>query len=163
MDGTALRNQFINSGAGSRLKTSRTPKLHWLLRGDKGPGSITFSQRRLAGRGPARLGRPGPTSAQVCLQPAGAVAAVPRRLIEQETYQSCAVPSASSAKPRGKPARHPPKQRVAPRRTRSARIRRRALCACRAPSVDARFPLTPAAVRLDFLSLGREINEQAIP
>ncbi len=31
------------------------------------------------------------------------------------------------------------------------------------PPGDARFPLTPADVRLDFLSLGREINEQAIP
>ena len=31
MDGAILRNHFINSGAGSRLNTSRTPKLHWLL------------------------------------------------------------------------------------------------------------------------------------
>jgi hypothetical protein len=31
------------------------------------------------------------------------------------------------------------------------------------PPGDARFPVTPADVRLDFLSLGREINEQAIP
>jgi hypothetical protein len=28
MDGAILLNQFINSGAGSRLNTSRTPKLH---------------------------------------------------------------------------------------------------------------------------------------
>lgn len=31
MDNAILRNHFINSGAGSRLNTSRTPKLHWLL------------------------------------------------------------------------------------------------------------------------------------
>ena len=54
------------------------------------------------------------------------------------------------------PARHPPERRFAPRRTPPARTRPRALCPCRAPSFEPTFPLTPAAVRLDFQSPGSE-------
>jgi hypothetical protein len=69
------------------------------------------------------------------------------------------VPPASRTKPRGKPARHPPKSGLLPpRRTPSARTRRRALCPCRAPSLDARFP-GPSRRAVGFPRSGRQGRE----
>ncbi len=36
------------------------------------------------------------------------------------------------------------------------------MCPCRAPSFDARLPLTPTGVRLDFLSLGADPFDEGI-